>query len=382
MRRFAMRHGPLARCARAATCLTAFAAAGCMGMQGGMATTAQPGAPGTMVASMPMMLPPPAAPTATPTATPGLAPRERLQLAVDLLGQGDAVHAEVELKEYLAEVPNSAPAKSLLAQIETPIETLYPIDNFTVALQPNESLSTLAARYFGDAQQFYGLARYNGIPNPSRLIAGQMIKIPSTAMALAVRDGTVMPPPMQQAMVTPPAPPPSATAARPPAAARPADPWPGIRQSVAAGRFDDAVKAAEAARVTPNRADASVLAAAYSGNAKVLRASNPSDAETQAVRAGQLYLETADRPEDAVEPLQLALAINPNDMRAQTLLASARTKAADVYYRNGVQAFQRQDLDGAIAAWDKALSFDPNHKNAQLQRAQAIELKQNLQKLR
>jgi len=34
------------------------------------------------------------------------------------------------------------------------------------------------------------------------------------------------------------------------------------------------------------------------------------------------------------------------------------------------------------AAFDKALAVDPNHKNAQLQRAQAVELKQNLQRLR
>jgi Tfp pilus assembly protein PilF len=359
-----------------------------MGMKDGgparMASMMQPRpALGSMMASMPGgSAPAPLTMPAPLMPTPGLAPRERFQMAVNLLNQGDAAHAEVELKEYIAEVPNSGPAKMMLAQIETPLDMLYPAENFTVQLQPNEALSTLAQRYLGDSQQFYGLARYNGIPNPSRLIAGQMIKIPATAMAIAVRDGTAMPP-MQQAMVTPP-PPPAAAPTRPPAA--PArgrvDPWPAIRDAVMAGRFEEAVKTAEAARVTPNRAEAPILAAAYSGNAKALRASNPNEAEMEAVRAGRLYLETADRPEEAVEPLQLAVEINPGNMRAAMLLATAKTRAADVYYRNGVQAFQRQDLDGAIAAWDKALTFDPNHKNAQLQRAQAIELKQNLQKLR
>jgi tetratricopeptide (TPR) repeat protein len=125
-----------------------------------------------------------------------------------------------------------------------------------------------------------------------------------------------------------------------------------------------------------------VLAAAYAGNAKVLRASNAAQAGTQAVRAGQLYLETANRPEDALEPLRLAIAINPGDARAQMLLTSAKTKAADIYYRIGVAAFQKQDLDRAIAAWDKTLTIDPDHKNAQLNRSQATELKQNLQRLR
>lgn len=57
-------------------------------------------------------------------------------------------------------------------------------------------------------------------------------------------------------------------------------------------------------------------------------------------------------------------------------------KLADVYYKRGLVAFQHQDLDAAIAAWDHALAIDPNYKNAQLSRAQAIRLKSNLAKLR
>jgi tetratricopeptide (TPR) repeat protein len=168
----------------------------------------------------------------------------------------------------------------------------------------------------------------------------------------------------------------------PRAAPPPRDPWVAIRQAVAAGRFDDAIRQAEGSQVRPDAAQAVVLASAYAGNATAIRASNAAQAGTQALRAGQLYLETANRPEDALEPLRLAIAINPGDARAQMLLTSAKTKAADIYYRNGVAAFQKQDLDGAIAAWDKTLTIDPDHRNAQLNRAQAIELKQNLQRLR
>jgi tetratricopeptide (TPR) repeat protein len=100
------------------------------------------------------------------------------------------------------------------------------------------------------------------------------------------------------------------------------------------------------------------------------------------MRAAQLYLENADRAEDAVDALQLAVEINPTDAPAKTLLASTAGKAAESYYRTGVAAFQRQDLDKAIAAWDRALAIDPTHRNAQLSRAQALELKQNLKELR
>jgi len=343
-------------------------------------------APQVLSSATMMAAPTPIVPQA-PQPTPGLAARERFQLAVNQLQQGDAAHAAVELKAYLAEIPNSVPATNLLAQIETPIEILYPAESFTIQLGRDETLSSIAGAYLGDVLSFYGLARYNNIENPSRLSVGQSIRIPSTPQALAAQ-ATRSSGAMQQASVVPPPPAPAGVPAqpRPPAApARPptpVDPWVGIRQDVAAGRFDAAIKAAEAVRGNPNAAQASVLAAAYVGNAKSIRASNAMLAETQATRAGQLYLETANRPQDALEPLQLAIALNPNNMRAQTLLISAKTKSADIQYRNGMAAFQKQDLDGAIAAFDRALAIDPEHKNAQLNRAQALELKQNLQKLR
>ena len=150
---------------------------------------------GQMQASMSAMMPPPmaAAPEMPampvvpppPLPTPGLAARERFQLAINQLQQGDATHAAVELKAYLAEVPNSAPAKNMLTQIETPIEMLYPLENFTVQLGRDETLSSLSGLYLGDVLGFYGLARYNNIENPSRVVAGQksmtMIRSPFSA---------------------------------------------------------------------------------------------------------------------------------------------------------------------------------------------------------
>jgi Tfp pilus assembly protein PilF len=62
--------------------------------------------------------------------------------------------------------------------------------------------------------------------------------------------------------------------------------------------------------------------------------------------------------------------------------ADTSRKLADLYYERGLVAFQHQDLNTAIADWDKVLAIDPNHKDAQLSRAQAIRLKNNLAKLR
>ena len=130
------------------------------------------------------MAPPP------PQPTPGLAARERFQLAISQLQQGDSIHAAVELKAYLAEVPNSMPAKTMLAQIETPLDVLYPADSFTVQLGRDETLSSLSGVYLGDVLGFYGLARYNNIENPSRVVAGQNVKIPRTPQTLAAHTHT------------------------------------------------------------------------------------------------------------------------------------------------------------------------------------------------
>jgi TolA-binding protein len=54
---------------------------------------------------------------------------------------------------------------------------------------------------------------------------------------------------------------------------------------------------------------------------------------------------------------------------------------ADRYYRDGLIAFQHQDLDGAIAAWNKVLAIDPGYKDAALNRSEALRLKANLKKI-
>jgi hypothetical protein len=76
---------------------------------------------------------------------------------------------------------------------------------FRYTVQRDDSLSKLAQSYLGDRFRFYILAKYNDMANPSRLAAGQVIKIPGKAQ---------------------PAPPASAAPARPAAPAEVAEPAP------------------------------------------------------------------------------------------------------------------------------------------------------------
>lgn len=50
--------------------------------------------------------------------------------------------------------------------------------------------------------------------------------------------------------------------------------------------------------------------------------------------------------------------------------------------RTARAAFAKQDLDGAIAAWDRVLEVDPNNGNAKLERQKAVDLKERLKTLR
>ena len=46
--------------------------------------------------------------------------------------------------------------------------------------------------------------------------------------------------------------------------------------------------------------------------------------------------------------------------------------------RDASQAFQRQNLDLAIAKWDRILELDPNNRKARLERERALDLKKRM----
>lgn len=115
---------------------------------------------------------------AAPVATPGLSARERLNRAVELLGTGQGVLARAELLAVLAEQPGNAMARKLLDQIDREPRELLGEKNYVYKVRPGDSMSSLADRLMGDSLMFYGLARYNGIADPSQMSIGQTLLIP------------------------------------------------------------------------------------------------------------------------------------------------------------------------------------------------------------
>jgi LysM domain len=135
-------------------------------------------------------------PAASGRATPDLAPRERLRLAIEFLGEGDERRAKAELDAALDEQPGLAAARRLLEQIETDPHALLGPSGREHVVRQGETMSALAERYLGDALLFYALARYNRLDAPNDLSAGQTLMIPrrsnavaTAALAPAPRDG-------------------------------------------------------------------------------------------------------------------------------------------------------------------------------------------------
>lgn len=112
------------------------------------------------------------------TATPGIAAKDRLRKAVDLLGQGQVGQARAELAVLAAEQPGNATARSLLEQIDQDPKVLLGEKNFTYVVKPGETMTVLAQRFLGDPMKFYALARYNGIAAPATMEVGQSLLIP------------------------------------------------------------------------------------------------------------------------------------------------------------------------------------------------------------
>ncbi len=302
----------LRRHAREACLLGAIAAAALAGC-----ATPPPAPPPAAVAPAPeaaVAAPAPAPPPQPElTAAQAKAQAQKLaQEAVDLLQNGDEPAAHALLDKALATDAANDLAKKLLDQIRADPQKELGSVYFRYTVQRDDSLSKLAQQHLGDRFRFYILARYNEMPNPSRLAAGQVIKIPGKGPlpAAAPKPAEVV-----------------EAVARPPGAADPE-----------ARARDDVQAALRRAREQETRGE---LEGAYATLTESL-ARHPGS-----------------------EPLS----------RQRDTVRASLVRALD---REATQAFQRQNLDLAIAKWERVLELEPANRKARLERERSLELKKKL----
>jgi tetratricopeptide (TPR) repeat protein len=66
---------------------------------------------------------------------------------------------------------------------------------------------------------------------------------------------------------------------------------------------------------------------------------------------------------------------------AEAKAERVRVQLVQRYALNARIAFARQDLDGAIRAWDRVLSLEPGNDTARLERQRALVLKEKVKRL-
>lgn len=85
--------------------------------------------------------------------------------------------------------------------------------------------------------------------------------------------------------------------------------------------------------------------------------------------------------EDAYHIYGEVLTYDPNNQAARESQLKVREQLTDNYHRQAMRLFRKQELEEAIAYWDKILKLDPNHSLAPGYKARALEMKQRLQRI-
>jgi len=162
---------------KAVVTATAFAASACAGVP------TMPGVPGPITSSGGVGDSPVAEAAVVPAPViPGLAPKDTVSRAAELLAAGKDVEARTVLQAVLAGSPRDATAQNFLRQIDTdPLKLLGEPSADAYVVQTGDTMSGLADRFLGDSRMFYALSRYNGLAAPNALAVGRVLKLPASA---------------------------------------------------------------------------------------------------------------------------------------------------------------------------------------------------------
>lgn len=332
------------------------------------------------------------APAATPTDTPNASTEnatvdavalEHIQRAVNKLQVGQVADAKTSIDAVLRQNPANKVARSLLAQIQTdPARYFGGTDSFNYTMQQGDTLQSIAQRFLEEPLKFFILARFNGISDPSRVTPGRIIKVPGykTANAPAAAPLAIEETPTQRA-----------------------------RRFYDAGKYSQAIEMLEGS-ATGNGEARDLLAVSYAKYAdELVQKQNLTAAQSQMEKALALQpnneklqsqLKLIEKQRDimmnykigndalaardtakALDAFNAVLKLNPWHEGAKKQIAAIKADHVESMHKDAMVEYNKQNLDQAIALWDRVLALLPTHQSARLYRARAVDLKTRLMKL-
>lgn len=241
------------------------------------------------------------------------------------LQRGHYAEGERALRGYLARHPGDRLAQLMLRQLTTDPERMLGSASRPHVVRSGDSYGVLAAHYLGDSRLFLILARYNGSTNPSVLRLGEKLRLP-TAAAAALRK-TADDKPKKEDAPTPAA--------------------------------ETVASTAPPAKTIPD-------------------AGKTRAAEVERLQQESLTLLGQGHQKQALARIDKALVLDPQLKPEGASAAALRKQVLASYHQRAIVLYRDQQLDQAIALWDRVLAIDPNYEAATVYRTRALELKRRL----
>lgn len=282
------------------------------------------------------------------------APLMPLKEIIVLTENGQDDQARAALKTFLKKEPKNPQALSLQRQLTTDPRVLMGAHVVKYTVQNGDTLGGLAQKYLGSSLKFVALARYNHIQRSRDLRVGQVIEVPDISSAVSAPAASAILPVAPVPQNTEPA---ASVAAEKSAEATP--------PAVVAPK---ATPKAAPGLIEPPVVKASVAAHAPTADAKALEQSGMVAYKQKQWEAAYTALSSAVLASPGIEP-------------ATSTLATLKPKLVRQYHEQALVDFRQQQLNQAIALWDKALAIDPNYEPALGYRARALELQRRLNQL-
>jgi tetratricopeptide (TPR) repeat protein len=270
-----------------------------------------------------------------------------LSRVIGLLQDGENEPAEDMLLGLLDDDPDHRLAARLLRQLHEPPESLLGDELTQVVVEPGDTLSGLAERHAGDSMLFVALARLNAIEQPRLLRPGTVLRVP-----------LLEEPPDENG--------------------------------------DSAVSTAESllAKGQPEHAYHLVMRVARAGN---LDERGRSVLLRSAVAVSERHLaegrvDQADATLDRLQPWAELLdgsgelkrqrdRINVHRLEQEGNQTAAMPALVDRYHERALTAWRAQEVDEAVACWERVLELNPDFEPAQVYLERAREVQRRLKEL-